>query len=92
MKTEVILWHEITKRPMTDEERIDAEERFGGPIDREDAYIYEPLPSDGEEVLVCGKYFEGVEVEVFLDDCDGVGFENYGVDEIKAWAEMPEGV
>ena len=92
MKTEAIVWNEITKRPMTLEEILDYEERVDESVIWDKAYIYEPLPLDGESVLVYGKYFDVVQLEVFHNNDSGVYFGNYNVDEIKAWAKIPEGM
>lgn len=83
---EIIKWHEVVKRPLTDEEKEEYSEIY--------VYIPEymleyPLPDDGQEILTvtkCG--------DVDIDICcyDGVyTLENRGDwDDVIAWAEMPK--
>lgn len=82
-------WNRITKRPMDAEEREFWEVEIMGEIADEDAFIYENLPEEGEEVLVCTQFGR-----VFIDSlcCDeGCYFEDYGeMDGIVAWMPLPK--
>lgn len=81
-------WNVITKRPMDEEERKVWEVEMGEIAD-EDAYIYENLPEEGEEVLVCTQFGR-----VFIDTMcidEGCYFEEYGeMEGIVAWRPLPE--
>lgn len=81
-------WNVITKRPMDAEEREIWEVEMGEIAD-EDAYMYENLPEEGEEVLVCthsGRVF----IDTMCKD-EGCYFEDYGeMDGIVAWMPLPE--
>ena len=81
-------WNVITKRPMDAEEREFWEVEIGEIAD-EDAYLYENLPEEGEEVLVCTQ-FGRVFIDTFCGD-EGCYFEEYGeMDGIVAWRPLPE--
>lgn len=81
-------WNRITKRPMDAEEREFWEVEMGEIAD-EEAYFYENLPKEGEEVLVCTQFGR-----VFIDSlCCGEGcyFDDYGeMDGIVAWMPLPK--
>lgn len=47
------------------------------------------LPNDDQLVSVLGKRIGYVVTDTVTDTPDGAAFENYGYDEIAAWAEMP---
>ena len=76
-------WIPLTKRPMTEEEREEYEERTG----ITETMIFNcPLPKDGEEVFV--SYGGYVCVDTFHDD-DGCYFEDVEIDEVEAWMPLP---
>lgn len=81
-------WNRITKRPMDAEEREFWEVEMVEIAD-ENAFIYENLPEEGEEVLVCTRWGT-----VFIDSlcCDeGCYFEEHGeMDGIVAWMPLPK--
>lgn len=81
-----IEWHEVTTRPLTDEEIAYYEE-----IDIEAEEIFDcEMPDDGQEILVATKW--GVSTDTCWNDADyGIGLENRGDwDGVLAWAEMPK--
>ena len=81
-------WNRITTRPMDAEEREIWEVEMGEIAD-EDAYLYENLPEEGEEVLVCTQ-FGRVFIDAMRRD-EGCYFENYGeMDGIVAWMPLPK--
>ena len=81
-------WNRITKRPMDAEEREVWEVEMGEIAD-EDAYLYENLPEEGEEVLVCTQ-FGRVFIDTMCKD-EGCYFEDYGdIEGIVAWMPLPE--
>lgn len=82
---EIIKWHKVVKRPLTDEEKEEHLEAFG--------YIPEyildcVLPYDGQEILIATKY--RVDTDVCVID-EGYYLESWGDwDDVIAWAEMPK--
>lgn len=82
---EKIIWHEVIKRPPTEEEKEEDLEAFGCVPE----YILDcVLPDDGQEILVVTKY--GVDTDVCGID-EGYYLENSGDwDDVMAWAEMPK--
>ena len=85
MFTEVILWHKVKKRPMTEDEKKEYAEMD---IDAEEIYVG-IMPDDGQEILV--KTWRGVDYDVAIND-DGVGLEIHGDwEDVEYWAEMPKG-
>lgn len=66
------------------------------PESKKDFFTYEvdmldcPLPEDGQDVLVStiyGAVFIDTFVRTYLDECY---FENYDIEDIKAWMPLPE--
>lgn len=93
MFEEKIIWHEITERPVTEEEKADFVER--GYADYElPAYILDcEMPEDGQEILIATSW--GVDKDICCMDSDGcnnlIGLESRGDwDGVKAWAAMPK--
>ena len=82
---EKIIWHEVTKRPPTEEEK----EEYLKEYDYIPEYILDcVLPDDEQEILVVTKY--GVDTDVCGID-EGYYLENRGDwDDVIAWAEMPK--
>lgn len=83
MFEEKIIWHEIVKRPPTEEEAEEFERIWGISC----AYLECAMPGDGEEVLVAVKY--GVDKDICCRD-NGIYFEQYDIDDVIAWAAMPK--
>lgn len=83
-------WKAITKRPMTDEERADWEERLGCDIEDEEAVIFENLPEDGKAVLVCTRYGY-IYIDTLFSDYQGCFFEDAGdMESVIAWMPLPK--
>lgn len=87
---EEIIWHEISMRPLTEEEAKEYEEFYGSVpsciMDCE-------LPDEGQKILVATKY--GVYVDEYLtdsDDCYNTCYLDSDREwtEVFAWAEMPK--
>lgn len=93
MFEEKIIWHEITTRPLTEEEKSEYAER--GYADYEiPEYIFScEMPKDGQEILVATSW--GVSQDLCMIDCDECNnlfeLETRGDwDGVKAWADMPK--
>lgn len=89
MFEEKIVWHEVTARALTDEEKAKFAEWCEPPLYMIDG----SMPEDGQEILIATKY--GVEFDTNYIDCDAVGNLFYldgrgDWDEVLAWAEMPK--
>ena len=83
-------WIPITSRPMTEEEKEDFAERTGYDEKDFDDILSCPLPEDGETVLITDR-LGNVEVDTFINDCDGCYFEcNCDMEDVKAWMPLPE--
>lgn len=81
----VIEWHEVTTRPLDDEEK-----EYYAEMDMELEFIFDcEMPEDGQEILICTKW--GVDKDICSNDADyGIGLEGRGDwDGVYAWAEMP---
>lgn len=83
---EKIIWHEVIKRPPTEEEKEEYLEVF----DCEPEYTLDcVLPDDGQEILTVTKW--GVDTDICGIDEEGYYLENRGDwDDVIAWAEMPK--
>lgn len=93
MYEEKIVWHEITTRPLTEEEKSEYAER--GYADYEiPEYIFScEMPKDGQEILVATSW--GISQDLCMIDCDECNnlfeLETRGDwDGVKAWAAMPK--
>ena len=83
-------WIPITYRPMTEEEKKYYSDRTGYDIEDLDTMLNCPLPEDGETVLITDR-LGNVEVDTFINDCDGCYFEcNVDMEDVKAWMPLPE--
>lgn len=83
-------WKAITKRPMTDEEIQEFNERAEYEITKDEAFIYENLPEDLAQVLVCTKHGY-ISIDTFCEDYDGCYFEDAGdMETYIAWMPLPE--
>lgn len=90
---ETIIWHDITTRALTDEEKAEYTER--GYMDYEiPEYMFScEMPEDGEEILIATNW--GVSQDVCMVDCDSCNNllslkTNGDWDGVKAWAAMPK--
>lgn len=82
---ETIRWHEVTKRPPTEEEK----EEYLKEYDYIPEYILDcVLPDDEQEILVVTKY--GVDTDVCGIDEDYYLESGRSWDDVIAWAEMPK--
>lgn len=79
-------WIPIKTRPLTEAEREELLTEGSDGVE----FMYDcPLPDDGQEVLVTGRY-GNVETDVFYRD-DGCYFEtNYDEGDVKAWMPKPK--
>lgn len=83
-------WIPITSRHMTEEEKKDFAERTGYDEKDFDDILSCPLPEDGETVLITDR-LGNVEIDTFINDCDGCYFEcNCDMEDVKAWMPLPE--
>lgn len=83
---EIIKWHEVVKRPLTDKEK----EEYSGIYVCIPEYMLDcPLPDDGQEILIVTKCGD-VDIDICCYD-DIYTLENRGDwDDVIAWAEMPK--
>lgn len=88
-ESEIIEWHRIIMRPMTEEEVADYKAQYGESEEIPETYDCE-LPDDDEEVMIDTIF--GIRIVDFSADSSGVYFDDYRPNEILAWAEMPRGV
>lgn len=94
MFEEEIIWHEITTRPLTAEEKMEYIER--GCVDYETPeYMFScEMPEDGQEILIATSW--GVSADMCMSESDEYGntlfeLETRGDwDGVKAWAAMPK--
>lgn len=82
---EIITWHKVKTRLLTEEEKREDIEKFG----YEFSYKFDcKMPDDGDEILIVTKY--GVDTDVCGID-EGYYLEGHGDWEgVIAWAEMPK--
>lgn len=90
---EIIEWHEVVMRPLTEEEKADYIERGYQDYELPEYVLDCPLPDDGQEILIATKW--GVSADICACDCDDVntlyGLETNGDwDDVLAWAAMPK--
>ena len=93
MYKEKIIWHEITTRPLTEEERAEYAESGCAYYEIPEYMISGEMPKDGQEILVATSW--GVSQDVCVIDCDECNnlfeLESRGDwDGVKAWADMPK--
>lgn len=90
---EVIEWHKVVTRPLTEEEIVDYIER-GYQDYKLPQYIFVcHLPDDGQEILIATKW--GVSRDICACDYDEVNAlywleTNGDWDDVLAWAAMPK--
>ena len=90
LSTDPMRWIPVTYRKMTAEEKKDYSERTGYDKEDLDVMLDCPLPEDGETVLITDR-LGNVEVDTFVNDCDGCYFEcNCDMDDVKAWMPLPK--
>lgn len=91
---EEIIWHEVTSRALTDEEKTEYIEQRGYADYEVPEYMFTcEMPDDGQEVLIATSW--GVSKDVCSTDSDELnylyGLEDHGDwDGVLAWAAMPK--
>lgn len=93
MFEEKIIWHEITTRPLTEEEKAEYAELGYAYYEIPEYMFSGEMPKDRQEILVVTSC--GVSQDVCVFDYDAVnnlsGLETRGDwDGVKAWAAMPK--
>lgn len=94
MYEEKIIWHEITTRPSTEEEKSEYAERGYADYEIPEYVFSGEMPKDGQDILIATNW--GVSQDMCMCDCDDVGnnmssLEDHGDwDGVKAWADMPK--
>ena len=81
----IIEWHEVTARPLDDEEK-----EYYAEMDMEPEFIFDcEMPEDGQEILIYTNW--GADKDICSNDAYyGIGLEGRGDwDGVYAWAEMP---
>lgn len=94
MFEEKIIWHEITTRPLTEEEKSEYAEL--GYADYEiPEYIFScEMPNDGQDILIATNW--GVSQDMCMAYYDDAGSNMFGLEKyddwngVKAWADMPK--
>ena len=82
---EKIIWHEVTKRPPTGEEK----EEYLEVWDCEPEYIFDcEMPDDEQEILIVTKW--GVDTDVCGIDEEYYLESGRSWDDVIAWAEIPK--
>ena len=83
-------WHRITKRPMTEEEVENYCELYDCGTDEFEHVIYENLPNDGDNVLICTRHGT-IHDDTFSEERYGFYFEEYGdLEDVVAWMPLPD--
>lgn len=90
---EEIIWHEVTSRALTDEEKAEYIERGYADYEVPEYMFTCEMPDDGQEVLIATSW--GVSKDVCSTDSDELiylyGLEDHGDwDGVLAWAAMPK--
>lgn len=90
---ETIIWHEITTRALTNEEKAEYAERDYADYEIPEYIFSCEMPEDGQEILIATNW--GVSQDVCMIDSDDYDnlFEletNGDWDGVKAWATMPK--
>ena len=85
----ILEWIPITYRTMDEEEKKEYADRTGHDVEKLNVILNCPLPEDGQDVLITGR-FGNVDVDTFFNDCDGCYFEcNSDMYDVIAWMPMP---
>lgn len=89
---EQIVWHEVERRPLTDEEYAEYKTNDDYPWNIIPSYIFEnEMPEDGQEILISTKL--GTFSDVCSIDCENGNnlycLESGDWDDVIAWAAMP---
>nr|DAZ80257.1 MAG TPA: hypothetical protein [Caudoviricetes sp.] len=94
MYEEKIVWHEITERALTEEEKSEYAERGYADYEIPEYMFSGEMPKDRQEILVVTSW--GVSQDVCVFDYDAFNNNLYELetrgdwDGVKAWADMPK--
>lgn len=93
MYEETIIWHEITTRPVTEEEKTEYAEHGYEDYEMPEYVFSCEMPEDGQEILIATSW--GVDKDTCGVDCDEcnqlIGLkENGDWVGVLAWAAMPK--
>lgn len=94
MCEEKIIWHEITTRPLTEEEKSEYAERGYADYEIPEYVFSGEMPKDGQNILIATIF--GVSQDMCMSDRDEYGDELFELEEhgdwdgVKAWADMPK--
>lgn len=93
MYEEKIIWHEVTERPLTDEEKAGYAKEGYADFEIPEYVFSIKMPEDGQKILIATIW--GVSQDVCKIVGDGWGriftLEEHGDwDGVKAWAAMPK--
>lgn len=78
-------WIKIKTRPLTEEEKESSWAKYWD-LD----YVYDcKLPEAEEDVLITTAW-GSVTITTFCDDCDGVYFDSFDIEDVIAWMPLPE--
>lgn len=90
---EQIVWHEVVRHSLTDEEYAEYKTNEDWPWNIIPSYIFESeMPGDGQEILISTKL--GTFADICSIDCEGGNnlyyLESGDWEDVLAWAEMPK--
>ena len=94
MFEEKIVWHEITTRPLTEEEKAEYAESGYDDYEIPEYLLSCEMPKDGQDILIATSW--GVSQDLCMADCDEVGNNMYSLEDhgdwdgVEAWAAMPK--
>lgn len=90
LKATAIYWHEITTRPLDEEEKEWCAEQGYEPYEMPEFVYNCEMPEDGQEILIATPF--GTDKDTCSDDAEyGIGLECHDdFDNVYAWAEIPE--
>lgn len=94
MFEEKIVWHEITTRPLTEEEKTEYAESGYDDYEIPEYILSCKMPKDGQDILIATSW--GVSQDLCIADCDEAGNNMYSLEDhgdwdgVEAWAAMPK--
>ena len=94
MFEEKIVWHEITTRPLTEEEKAEYAESGYDDYEIPEYLLSCEMPKDGQDILIATSW--GVSQDLCMADCDEAGNNMYSLEDhgdwdgVEAWAAMPK--
>ena len=81
-------WTPIKIRPMTKQEKEYYSDHVELDLLEEGNIADCPLPEEGQEVLIT--IYGGITIDTFIHDELGCGFEDHDIEDVVAWAPLPE--